>query len=43
MIKYSEQIIDEFPEEMTSTITSLVAKHLFKIWDDSERKLLPEE
>ena len=43
MIKYAGQLIDDFPEMITSTHSSPAAEHLFKVRKDSERKLLPEE
>ena len=43
MIKYAKQIINDFPEAITSTSSSPAADHLFDVQDDREAKLIPEE
>ena len=43
MIKYAGQILDDFPKMITSTHSSPAVEQLFKIREESERKLLPEE
>ena len=43
MIKYADQILDNFPNMITSTHRSPAVGHLFKIREESKRKLLPEE
>jgi hypothetical protein len=43
IIEYIKNIIAKFIEEITTTKTSLVADHLFKVQDNSKAKPLPEE
>ena len=43
MIKYAKEVLDDFPEVITSTSTSPAADHLFTVRDEGEAKLLPEE
>ena len=43
MIPYSKEIIDDFPEPITSTAPTPAADHLFTVRPDEERKLLREE
>ena len=43
MIPYSKEIIDDFPEPITSTAPTPAADHLFTVRPDEERKLLPKE
>ena len=43
MIPYTKQIIDDFPEPVTSTAPTPAGDHLFTVRPDDERKLLPEE
>ena len=41
MIPYSKQIIEDFPEPITSTALTPAADHLFTTRPDDESKLLP--
>ena len=43
MIKYAKQVLDNFPEAITSTSSLPAADHLFVVRDEGEAKLLPEE
>ena len=43
MIPYSKEIIEDFPEPITSTSPTPAADHLFMVRPDDKRKLLPEE
>ena len=43
MITYASQILDDFPKMITSAHISPAVEHLFKIREESKRKLLPEE
>ena len=43
MIKYLQKIIDDFPEEIRTTRATLANDNLFKIREDGEEQLLPEE
>jgi hypothetical protein len=43
MIEYIKNFNANFPEEITTTKTSLAADHLFKVQDNSKAKPLPEE
>ena len=43
MIPYSKEIIEDFPEPITSTAPTPAADHLFTVRPDGERKLLTEE
>ena len=43
MIPYSKEIIDDFPEPLTSTAPTPAVDHLFTVRPDAERKLLPKE
>jgi hypothetical protein len=43
MIEYIKNIIFDFLEEITAIRASLVADHLFTVWDPTEAKPLPEE
>ena len=43
MIKYAKQVMDDFPEAITSTSSSPAADHLLVVRDEEEAKLLPEE
>ena len=41
MTQYSEEIISDFPEEITGSAATPAADHLFKVRDPSEAKALP--
>jgi hypothetical protein len=44
MINYINNVLKEFPEHLgASTATSPAAEHLFKVRDESEAQLIPEE
>ena len=43
MSDYIKKIIEDFPEEINTVSEIPAAEHLFKVWDDRERKKLPEE
>ena len=43
MIKYLQKIIEEWPEELTSTKVNPANDNLFTIRDDKDRELLPPE
>ena len=43
MMEYIKNIIKDFPEEITATITSHATDHLFTVRDPSLAKALPEE
>jgi hypothetical protein len=43
MINYINNVSKEFPEHLGATATSPAADHLFKVHDESEAQLLPEE
>ena len=43
VIKYNRKLIDNVPQEITSTSDSPAADHLSNIWKESGRKLLPEK
>ena len=43
MIPYTKQIIDDFPEPVTSTAPTPAGDYLFTVRPDDEQKLLPEE
>ena len=43
MIPYTNQIIEDFPEPITSTAPTSAGDHLFTVRSDEEKKLLPEE
>ena len=43
MIKYLQKIIEEFPEVIKSTRSSPAGDHLFKIREETDRKVLLEE
>ena len=42
MIKYLNQILDEFIEEITKTLATMSADYLFKIREECDAALLPE-
>ena len=37
MIKDAAQILDDFPEDLTTSATSPEAKHLFQVQDDGKK------
>ena len=43
LIPYKKQIIDDFPEPVTSTAPTPAGEHLFTVRPDDKNKLLPEE
>ena len=43
MIKYLYKVIEEFPEVIKATRSSPAGDHLFKVQEDADRKVLPEE
>ena len=43
MIKYLQKIIDDFPEEIRATRATPANDNLFKIREDGEEQLLPDE
>ena len=43
MIKYLQKIIDEFPEVLRGTKACPAGDNIFKIRDNEDRELLPEE
>lgn len=43
MFKYTNNLIDEFPEELGATANTPASDHLFKVRDEAEAKFLPEE
>ena len=43
MINFLKEIMEEFPEAITSTKTTPAAEYLFKVREEGEAKLLPEE
>ena len=43
MIKYLQKIIEEWPEQLTSTKVTPASDHLFTVRPDDEREALPEE
>jgi hypothetical protein len=43
MIKYLQNIIEEFPEVLRGTKASPARDNLFEIREEGDRKLLPEE
>ena len=43
MIKYLQKIIDDFPEGIRATRATLANENLFKIREEGEQQLLPEE
>ena len=38
MIKYAAQIINDFPEVLTTSVTSPSAEHLFQVRDNGKKK-----
>ena len=43
MFKYTDNLIDEFPEELGATAKTPASDNLFKVRDETEAKFLPEE
>ena len=42
MIKYLQQVTEEFPEDIRSVRAALAANHLFNVREDLDRTLLPK-
>ena len=43
MIKYLQKAIEKFLEVIRSTAATHASEHLVQVWDEKDRKLLPEE
>ena len=43
MVNYAAQILDDFPEVLTTYATSIPAEHLFQIREDGKKKLSKEQ
>lgn len=42
MIKYLHKILEGFPEAISGTAATPAGENLFKVRDETDRKLLPE-
>ena len=43
MVPYVEQVIEDFMEPITSSSATPATENLFKVREDSQKKVLPEE
>ena len=43
MINYISKAMKDFPEEIVGLVVTAMVNHLFKVRDDSEQRILPEE
>ena len=43
MVPYVEQVIEDFMEPITTSSATPATENLFKVHEDSQKKVLPEE